>query len=373
MRALLKPSVALLVTGALAVFGLVAAVVALGEAGAQGPEPGRAGMRSEVAGKTPSCPPEACMALTVKSGGTCADAACTVSNGEEFTLAVEIEVAPADGYRAAQTWIEFGSDLTYNLADATVDEIVWPDCAAAFRSVGPGTAVLHACITGITNPPPSTYVGNFVELLFTCSSGPSSTELRLVPFGEPPANTSGTAFAEPDPFSNWIVPSVRDLTVHCVAPTATPTGTLPATPASSATPMPTGGATATPSGTPVGTPAATPTGGPTATPTFTTAGTPGATPVDAATATPVTPAATPTATVESMPTPTPAVTLVGDANCDGNVDPIDAAFILQWSARLLAALPCHANADASGNGGVDPLDALLILQFRSGFIGTLPP
>ncbi len=65
--------------------------------------------------------------------------------------------------------------------------------------------------------------------------------------------------------------------------------------------------------------------------------------------------------------------MVGDANCDGNVDPIDTMFILQWSAWLLAALPCSANADASRNGGVDPLDALLILQFSSGLIGTLPP
>ena len=74
-----------------------------------------------------------------------------------------------------------------------------------------------------------------------------------------------------------------------------------------------------------------------------------------------------------MLTPTPPVTLVGDANCDGSVDPIDAAFILQWSTRLLAALPCLVNADASGNGGVDPLDAALILQFSSGLIRTLPP
>ncbi|MCH8949266.1 MAG: hypothetical protein IIB87_02680 [Chloroflexi bacterium] len=358
-------------------FGLVAAGVALGEAGAQGPEPSRAGMRSEVAGKTPPCPAEACMALTVKSGGTCADGACTVSTGEKFTLAVEIEVAPAGGYIAAQTWIEYGSDLTYDSAAAPADEIVWPGCAAAIalRSLGPGTAVSHGCLSGLIPPlPVSIYTGNFVELSFTCSSDPSSTMVRLVPLGVSPAGSAGTAFAEPapGPFSNQIVSGVRDLTVNCAAPTATPTGTLTATPASSATPMPTGVATATPPGTPVGTPAATPTGGPTATPTFTTS-TPGATPVDGATATPVTPAATSTATSEPSPTPTLAATLVGDANCDGNVDPIDAVFILQWSARLLAALPCPANADASENGIVDPLDAVLILQFSSGLIDTLPP
>ncbi|MCH8064959.1 MAG: dockerin type I repeat-containing protein [Chloroflexi bacterium] len=368
MHALLKPGVALLVTGALAVFGLVAAGVALGETGEQGPEPSRAGMRSEVAGVTPPpCPAEACMALTVKNGGTCADGACTVSTGDKFTLAVEIEVAPADGYILAQTWIDFGIQLTYNPAVARADEIVWPDCLAftAVRSET-DTSVAHGCLSGLVPPlSPSTYIGNFVELSFTCSSGPSSTELRLVPLGESPADTSGTAFAvrvsDPAAPTNPIVPSVRDLTVQCTAPTATATGTLPATPASSATPTPAGVTTATPPGTPVETPIATLTGGTTATPTFTTTATPAATPTAPAT------------TSEPSPTPTLAATLVGDANCDVNVDPIDAAFILQWSARLLAVLPCPANADASGNGIVNPLDAALILQFSSRLIGTLPP
>ena len=94
MLALLRGSAGLCLTGALAVLVLMVAGVTVGQAGEQGPEPSRGGMRSEAAGATPTCPTEACMALTVK-GGTCVDAACTVSNGQKFTLAVEVEVAPA--------------------------------------------------------------------------------------------------------------------------------------------------------------------------------------------------------------------------------------------------------------------------------------
>ena len=63
----------------------------------------------------------------------------------------------------------------------------------------------------------------------------------------------------------------------------------------------------------------------------------------------------------------------GDANCDGTVDPIDAAFILQFSAGLLGSLPCAGNADVSGDGITNPLDAALILQFSAGLLGSLPP
>ena len=131
------------------------------------------------------------MALAVKNGGTCADAACTVSTGQKFTLAVEIEVAPADGYILAQTWIDFGSQLTYNPALVRADEIVWPDCAAvvAFRDLEleQGTAVSHGCLTAFSPPlPASMHTGNFVELSFTCSDENSSSIIQLVPLGEAP-------------------------------------------------------------------------------------------------------------------------------------------------------------------------------------------
>jgi len=75
------------------------------------------------------------------------------------------------------------------------------------------------------------------------------------------------------------------------------------------------------------------------------------------------------------PTPTPPggpAPGSGDANCDGQVNAIDAAFILQFSAGLLDELPCAAAADVNQDGRVDAIDATIILQFSAGLIGDLP-
>jgi hypothetical protein len=63
---------------------------------------------------------------------------------------------------------------------------------------------------------------------------------------------------------------------------------------------------------------------------------------------------------------------LGDVNCDGYVNPIDAALILQYAAGIISSLPCPANADVNGDGRTDPRDALLILQFDAGLISILP-
>ncbi len=65
--------------------------------------------------------------------------------------------------------------------------------------------------------------------------------------------------------------------------------------------------------------------------------------------------------------------LVGDANCNGRVDPIDAAVILQYDAGLISSLPCMGNADVNGDVTVGPIDAALILQYDAGLIDSLPP
>ena len=70
------------------------------------------------------------------------------------------------------------------------------------------------------------------------------------------------------------------------------------------------------------------------------------------------------------PTPTP-TRRYGDANKDGNVNSIDAALVLQYSAGLLTSV--NANADASNNGQINAIDATLILQYVAGLIHTLPP
>ncbi len=63
---------------------------------------------------------------------------------------------------------------------------------------------------------------------------------------------------------------------------------------------------------------------------------------------------------------------VGDANCNGAVDSIDAALILQLTAGLVGSLPCQQNADVNGNGSVDSIDAALVLQFTAGLLPNLP-
>lgn len=77
------------------------------------------------------------------------------------------------------------------------------------------------------------------------------------------------------------------------------------------------------------------------------------------------------------PTPTPSgpppVGLVGDANCDGVVNSIDAALVLQLDAGLITNLLICALPDANQNGTINAIDAALILQFSAGLVGNLPP
>ncbi len=84
-----------------------------------------------------------------------------------------------------------------------------------------------------------------------------------------------------------------------------------------------------------------------------------------------------TCSVEPLATATPESTaeppasgsdkLPGDADCNGEIESIDAVYILQYSALLIDLVPCPDNADMNDDGAIDALDAALILQHVAGF------
>ena len=69
----------------------------------------------------------------------------------------------------------------------------------------------------------------------------------------------------------------------------------------------------------------------------------------------------------------------GDADCNGSVDSIDAALVLQYDAGLLSAAPgaaaavlsCPRAADVNHDRSVNSIDAALILQYVAGLLPRL--
>lgn len=64
---------------------------------------------------------------------------------------------------------------------------------------------------------------------------------------------------------------------------------------------------------------------------------------------------------------------LGDVNCDGTVNSIDAALVLQFNAGLLGSLGCQDAADVNNDGTINSIDAALILQFTAGLLDSLGP
>lgn len=60
-------------------------------------------------------------------------------------------------------------------------------------------------------------------------------------------------------------------------------------------------------------------------------------------------------------------------NDDFQIDAVDAALVLQYSADLIDELPNLPSADVNQNDRVNAIDAQLILQYVAGLIDDLPP
>ena len=59
---------------------------------------------------------------------------------------------------------------------------------------------------------------------------------------------------------------------------------------------------------------------------------------------------------------------LGDIDCSGFVDSVDAALLLQFSAGLLEPLVCDYKGDMTQDGRLDSRDALLVLQVDAGLL-----
>jgi len=161
------------------------------------------------------------MSLSVSG---CAAAECDLDLGETFTVSIEIEDAPDEGYVLVQSFIDYGPSLTYNMTDSAADEILWPDASSDVvvrESTAPGT-VLHGGLTGVIPPlPQSTYEGAAFEIELQCSDAYSSSNVQLLPSGDEVAGTSGAVFTSVSTTSDGveetlqIIPKVNSVTVNC--------------------------------------------------------------------------------------------------------------------------------------------------------------
>ncbi|MCH7698846.1 MAG: hypothetical protein IH865_07910 [Chloroflexi bacterium] len=193
---------------------------------------------------TPLPGPQSEMLLNIK-GGSCNDSerptTCDVLVGGEFLLSVDAVAVPSSGYILMQTFVYFGGELTYNPTQLAIQEIRWPECqsSTALRAQVDNTlppvsggnntdeAVNHGCLTGLFSQPLSMYVGNLVEMSFTCSAEPTSNKIDLLPMGDPHdstsiASTSGSKFTVrlSEAQNDTVFPKLSGLTVNCVESTA---------------------------------------------------------------------------------------------------------------------------------------------------------
>src|SRR3989344_7575560 len=63
---------------------------------------------------------------------------------------------------------------------------------------------------------------------------------------------------------------------------------------------------------------------------------------------------------------------LGDVDCNGNINSVDALQVLRKVAGLIDNLPCEESADVDGNNSINAVDALHILRFTAGLIDHFP-
>ncbi|MEX0744031.1 MAG: DUF11 domain-containing protein, partial [Phycisphaeraceae bacterium] len=173
-----------------------------------------------------------------------------VTGGNTFTLTVQVVTAPANGYIQFNSFVDFGTDITYVLPKPTAaTEIIWPDLSTstALRGQPAPGQVNHGGLSGLLPPvATSTFVGNVISLVLQCSTDSTTTAIQLLPEGDPVAGPFGALFVEPDGVTQ-VTPKVSGVTVNCLGPTPTPTNTLPPnSPTPTISPTPTDTPTPTP-------------------------------------------------------------------------------------------------------------------------------
>ena len=158
------------------------------------------------------------MSISVSgSGVSCSADVCTVELGSTFTATVAVDDAPDGGYILVQSFIDYGTSLTYNRTEDRTDELLWPDVASEqvfVRGEVAAGLVNHGGLTGLIPPlPASEYVGPVFEIALTCTDDVSSTNLQLLPAGDPIGLTNGAMFTDVDAVQ--VTPKVNSITINC--------------------------------------------------------------------------------------------------------------------------------------------------------------